>query len=791
MADYQPPKENVPIFDVANFIHDSNVGITESYANSKYLRKTVADTATAIESFTAGIVTPTVNSTGALTISGTGQNTNIGSTGIITLNGTVNATGLVGYAKTGSANTFSQLQTFNGNIKVNNSIETSNINSLIVNDVETDMTISNIDEFSSLSIGCYSERKGGINIYTSTITPVDNKVIIGHSLVTPSIARNTTELNSSDIYINNEIISDNNKKIVIGRTSGLFDTNTTINGKTTITKLTAGTLNTNTITNTAGNMTISPIATTASLLIGNATTTTDIQIGTIDGRSNHIHIGDGNNNVAGGGVHINNGLNNLSNVNILNGAGSTGTVTIGTTGTTTNLNGTVAVGGTLTGYAKLATQQTFTATQSFTGTLYGIACSRIRGITGQTLLSLFDEIVASTITIGNASTITMSGTTQCDTYDALTPTGGTMTVGNNATTTRINIGNSQTTGRLDIGQSGVRTGDIFIGGALSATTMGGAVTLGDSTKIQTIKGSTVNINSATAGNIVACTGTSTMTVGGSGLITDTINSSGVSTALTIGGNITDSYIAIGSGSVRTGGVSIHTTGMGNGGYVAIGSGANLTGSYVQVGSDSLPYQYIRAKNVEINTNALGNTNIGSAGYLTSVYGVFKLQNDLDASLKFQRNGTFNIGIDAGATPKLVLGVATGGNEVKINSLGTGTVYSNAGVLTNTNPSDETLKKNIVSIDVSIDNLNPVQYEWIDEKMGTGVKYGFLANEVVEIFPDICSTWKTDEEEVKLGMDTVSLIPIMVSAMKKMKLDYETKISKLEERLLALESKSTG
>jgi hypothetical protein len=80
-------------------------------------------------------------------------------------------------------------------------------------------------------------------------------------------------------------------------------------------------------------------------------------------------------------------------------------------------------------------------------------------------------------------------------------------------------------------------------------------------------------------------------------------------------------------------------------------------------------------------------------------------------------------------------------------------------------------------------------------MGVGIKYGFLANEVIEIFPNICSTWKTDEDDeedgipkVKLGMDTVSLIPIIVSAMKKMKLDYVAKLSTLESRLQALESK---
>ena len=212
-----------------------------------------------------------------------------------------------------------------------------------------------------------------------------------------------------------------------------------------------------------------------------------------------------------------------------------------------------------------------------------------------------------------------------------------------------------------------------------------------------------------------------------------------------------------------------------------------------------------------NAQTSGNINIGGAGSTTSIGGPFYAFNgfyarilyvssetaDSDRAIQFIRNGQFTMGITATANPKLIMGVNTGlspGNEVQILSLGSGTVYSNGGTLTNTNPSDETLKKNIRTLDLSIDELNPVQYEWNNPKMGVGIKYGFLANEVVEIFPEICSTWKTDEEDeedgipkVKLGMDTVSLIPIMISAMKKMKLEYETKLSNLEARLLVLET----
>ena len=48
----------------------SGDGITEAEANLLYLRKTTADTATALETFTAGISTPSVNTSGNLLIGG-------------------------------------------------------------------------------------------------------------------------------------------------------------------------------------------------------------------------------------------------------------------------------------------------------------------------------------------------------------------------------------------------------------------------------------------------------------------------------------------------------------------------------------------------------------------------------------------------------------------------------------------------------------------------------------------------------------------------------------------------
>jgi hypothetical protein len=89
--------------------------------------------------------------------------------------------------------------------------------------------------------------------------------------------------------------------------------------------------------------TISPTTASTTMNVG-VTSTAKINIGTLGGRSAIIHIGDGDNNIAGSAVHINNGLNTASNVQILNGTGSTGTITLGSSTSTTNAAGTVNLG---------------------------------------------------------------------------------------------------------------------------------------------------------------------------------------------------------------------------------------------------------------------------------------------------------------------------------------------------------------------------------------------------------------------------------------------------------------
>jgi hypothetical protein len=61
----------------------------------------------------------------------------------------------------------------------------------------------------------------------------------------------------------------------------------------------------------------------------------------------------------------------------------------------------------------------------------------------------------------------------------------------------------------------------------------------------------------------------------------------------------------------------------------------------------------------------------------------------------------------------------------------------------------------------VNQLNPVSFEWKSGIGGTGTKYGFIAQEVQTVIPDVVST----DPSGTVGIDTVSLIPFLVKSIK--------------------------
>ena len=67
MASYNPPSEDLPIFDNSVFVATNTTTLTRLEANKLYLRKTIEDTCTALETFSAGLAASFINVSGTIT----------------------------------------------------------------------------------------------------------------------------------------------------------------------------------------------------------------------------------------------------------------------------------------------------------------------------------------------------------------------------------------------------------------------------------------------------------------------------------------------------------------------------------------------------------------------------------------------------------------------------------------------------------------------------------------------------------------------------------------------------
>ena len=117
----------------------------------------------------------------------------------------------------------------------------------------------------------------------------------------------------------------------------------------------------------------------------------------------------------------------------------------------------------------------------------------------------------------------------------------------------------------------------------------------------------------------------------------------------------------------------------------------------------------------------------------------------------------------GTTSTLLLTILPSG-AATFSSLGTGTVYSNGGTLTNTNPSDLNLKTNIAPINYGLDEilkLNPVTFDWKNDTINQGKQYGFIAQEVQKIMPDLVKKGEY------LGLDKEAIFTTLVKAIQEL------------------------
>ena len=113
-------------------------------------------------------------------------------------------------------------------------------------------------------------------------------------------------------------------------------------------------------------------------------------------------------------------------------------------------------------------------------------------------------------------------------------------------------------------------------------------------------------------------------------------------------------------------------------------------------------------------------------------------------------------------------------RVSFSNLGTGLVYSSSGFLTNTNPSDSRLKDNITDLQYGLNEilkLRPVSYNWKNDNINQGKQFGFIAQEVQEVMPELVKEFETEDGE-RLGLDKEGIYAALVNAIKELKAEIE-------------------
>jgi hypothetical protein len=126
-------------------------------------------------------------------------------------------------------------------------------------------------------------------------------------------------------------------------------------------------------------------------------------------------------------------------------------------------------------------------------------------------------------------------------------------------------------------------------------------------------------------------------------------------------------------------------------------------------------------------------------------------------------------------------ISSSANYYSYGLVGTdGPLYTKGGKITNVNPSsDERLKTGIQPVTYGLNevsNLNPVTFYWTEDasKHDRNKKYGFIAQQVASHIPDLVGT----DEEGYYNLDTFSMIPILVKAIKDLKAEVDELKSKL-------------
>ena len=191
MSAYTPPTYVVSIYNPAYFT-TSTSGITIGQANALYLQKTTADTATALETFSSGIATGTIQSTTStadLNIypSQTGGNIYLG------VNST-STTGRTGTIHIGDGNSMPSGATIHINNGTSNASNTNIMNGATTSGTCNILTGATTSGTVNIATGTGATQTSTVNIGSGTTT---GAIAIGNTSNTTSLWNTTTNLSYS------------------------------------------------------------------------------------------------------------------------------------------------------------------------------------------------------------------------------------------------------------------------------------------------------------------------------------------------------------------------------------------------------------------------------------------------------------------------------------------------------------------------------------------------------------------------------------------------------------------
>lgn len=461
-----------------------------------------------------------------------------------------------------------------------------------------------------------------------------------------------------------------------------------------------------------------------------------------------------------------------------------------------------------------------TLNQNTTGTASNVTgvVATANGGTGQTTYS------NGQLLIGNSSGGLTKATLTAGSNITITNSSGGITIAASATSTTINgnadyrvVTGSNTANTLNANANLIYRPDLGALSFFNATT--GSTSLTDGTAMYLVGSTPINfiINNFESGDILLATaGTTKLTVKSGGDVGIGVGSP--SYKLDVNGDIN---IASGQ-SYRIGGNVVPQWLLGtssriyyNTGNVGIGTSTpsykldivgdiNITGTYrvngVAIGGGTSTTINNNADNRIITGSGTANTLNGETD-LTFDGAALKFVNSstgftsTDGTELFIVPGTTSFGISNKENANIIFGtnglsrvIIEGDGDFFIGNLGSGALYSNGGILTNTNPSDELLKENINNLNYGlneINKLNPVSFQYKDPK-DKSIKFGYIAQQVKDIIPEAVQLQK----DGYYGMypDKIDVVAVKaIQELYQLVISQQQQIEELKQEIIKLKN----